>query len=134
MFTSCTKANILYFPLCSHLLTNNLQQGGIQTNVVPTSFTAIFDVRLDPSVDHSEFEAMIKKWCQEAGPDVTYSFEQKNPKIENTRLDDSNPFWTPFKKTCDDLGITLQMGIFPGGTDSRYVRQVNIAGTNYRFL
>ncbi|CAK9818073.1 Acy1 [Anthophora quadrimaculata] len=113
--------------------TINLTQlkGGIQTNVVPTSLTAIFDIRLDPSVDHKEFEAMIKKWCQEAGSDVTYSFEQKNPKIENTKLDDSNPFWIAFKKTCDDLGINLQIGIFPGGTDSRYVREVGIPAIGF---
>ncbi|XP_076652438.1 aminoacylase-1 [Halictus rubicundus] len=113
--------------------TINLTQlkGGVQTNVVPTSLTAIFDIRLDPSVDHEEFEAMIKKWCQEAGEGVTYSFEQKNPKIENTKLDDSNPYWLAFKKTCDDLGITLQSGIFPGGTDSRYVREVGIPAIGF---
>ncbi|CAL7942683.1 unnamed protein product [Xylocopa violacea] len=104
--------------------TVNLTQlkGGVQTNVLPVSLTAMFDIRLDPSVDHNEFEAMIKRWCQEAGSDVTYSFEQKNSKIENTKLDESNPFWIAFKKACDDLGINLQKGIFPGGTDSRYVR------------
>ncbi|XP_076300191.1 aminoacylase-1 [Lasioglossum baleicum] len=113
--------------------TINLTQlkGGVQTNVVPTSLTAIFDIRLDPSVDHEEFEAMIKKWCKEAGEGVTYSFEQKNPRIENTKLDDSNPYWLVFKKTCDDLGITLQSGIFPGGTDSRYVREVGIPAIGF---
>lgn len=98
----------------------------MQTNVVPPSLTAIFDIRIDPSKDHEEFEAMIKKWCEEAGTGVTYSFEQKNPKIESTRLDDSNPYWIAFKKVCDDLGMQLQIGVFPGGTDSRYVRYVNI--------
>lgn len=102
----------------------------MQTNVVPTSLTAIFDLRLDPSVDHEEFETMIKKWCAEAGSDVTYSFEQKNPKIENTKLDDSNPYWVAFKTACDDLGITLLQGIFPGGTDSRYVREVDTISTH----
>ncbi|XP_012135922.1 aminoacylase-1 [Megachile rotundata] len=113
--------------------TINLTQlrGGVQTNVVPTSLTAIFDCRLDPSIDHNEFEAMIKSWCQEAGPDVTYSFQQKNPKIENTKLDDSNPYWIAFKKVCDDIGINLQIGIFPGGTDSRYVRYVGIPAIGF---
>ena len=106
-------------------------QGGVQTNVVPTSLTAIFDIRIDPSIDHTEFEDMIKKWCEEAGTDVTYSFEQKDPKIENTKLDNSNPFWLAFKKACDDLKIKLQIGIFPGGTDSRYIRQVNISSINF---
>lgn len=109
-------------------------QGGVQTNVVPPSLTAIFDVRIDPSIDHNEFESMIKKWCQEAGSDVTYSFEQKNPKIENTKLDNSNPFWVAFKQSCDGLGINLKTGIFPGGTDSRYVREVNIFPINFLLM
>lgn len=113
--------------------TVNLTQlrGGVQTNVVPPSLTAIFDLRLDPSIDHVEFEAMIKRWCQEAGSGVSYSFEQKNPKIESTKLDDSNPFWLAFKKSCDDLAINLEKGIFPGGTDSRYVRQVGIPAIGF---
>ncbi|XP_076631647.1 aminoacylase-1 [Colletes latitarsis] len=111
----------------------NLTQlkGGVQTNVVPTSLTAIFDMRLDPSIDHEKFEAMIKKWCEEAGKDVTYTFEQKNPKIENTKLDESNPYWIAFKKACDDLGIILQIEIFPGGTDSRFVRGVGIPAIGF---
>ncbi|XP_043678759.1 aminoacylase-1-like isoform X1 [Vespula pensylvanica] len=106
----------------------NLTQlrGGVQTNVIPSELTAMFDIRLDPSVDHDEFEAMIQKWCKEAGEGVFYTFEQKNPKVENTKLDDTNPFWIAFKNICDNLGITLQIGIFPGGTDSRYVRSVGI--------
>lgn len=113
--------------------TINLTQlkGGVQTNVVPTSLSVIFDIRIDPSVDHTEFEDMIKKWCEEAGADVTYSFEQKDPKIENTKLDNSNPFWLAFKKACDDLKIKLQIGIFPGGTDSRYIRQAGIPSIGF---
>jgi len=106
--------------ICPHL------QGGVQTNVVPTELTAVFDVRVTPSVDHEEFEATIKQWCEEAGTDVTYSFEQKNPKVENTKLDDSNPYWIAFKKKCDEIGVNLEIGIFPGGTDSRFVREVSI--------
>lgn len=106
----------------------NLTQikGGVQTNVIPNELIAVFDVRLTPTVDHNEFEAMIKKWCQEAGEGVFYTFEQKEPKVENTKLDDTNPFWIAFKNACDKKGITLQIGIFPGGTDSRFVRNVGI--------
>ncbi|XP_053989592.1 aminoacylase-1-like [Hylaeus volcanicus] len=106
-------------------------KGGVQTNVLPASLTAVFDIRIDPSIDQEEFEATIKKWCQEAGPDVTYSFEEKNVKIENTKLDDSNPYWTAFKKTCDGLGLNLTAEIFPGGTDSRFVRGVGIPAIGF---
>ncbi|XP_011638967.1 aminoacylase-1 [Pogonomyrmex barbatus] len=100
--------------------------GGVQTNVVPTDLYAMFDIRLAPSVDHEEFEATIKRWCEEAGPDVTYSFEEKNPKVENTKLDDSNPYWIAFKNSCDEMGLEFETAVFPGGTDSRYVRGVGI--------
>lgn len=86
----------------------------------------MFDIRLTPSVDHEEFEATIKRWCEEAGPDVTYSFDEKNPRIENTKLDESNPYWIAFKNTCDEIGIDLEVGIFAGGTDGRFVRGVSI--------
>jgi len=101
-------------------------QGGVQNNVIPAELKATFDIRITPSVDHEELEATIKRWCEEAGPDVTYSFEAKDPKIENTKLDDSNPFWIAFKKTCDEIGVELKIAIFPGGTDSRYIREVSI--------
>ncbi|XP_032680885.1 aminoacylase-1-like [Odontomachus brunneus] len=100
--------------------------GGVQTNVIPKEITVMFDVRVAPTVDHEELEATIKRWCEEAGPNVTYSFEEKNPKVENTKLDESNPFWIAFKNSCEEQGIELEIGIFPGGTDSRYVRSVGI--------
>ncbi|XP_018404330.1 PREDICTED: aminoacylase-1-like [Cyphomyrmex costatus] len=100
--------------------------GGVQTNVIPTELNAMFDIRLTPSVDHEEFEATIKRWCEEAGPNVTYSFEEKNPKIEGTKLDESNPYWIAFKNICDEIGVNLEIGIFAGGTDSRFVREVGI--------
>lgn len=34
-------------------------KGGVQSNVVPNTLTAIFDVRLSIDVDHSDFEAMV---------------------------------------------------------------------------
>ncbi|XP_071559160.1 aminoacylase-1-like isoform X1 [Temnothorax nylanderi] len=100
--------------------------GGVQSNVIPTDLSVVFDIRLAPSVDHEEFEATIKRWCEEAGPGVTYSFEQKNPQIEDTKLDDSNTFWTAFKKTCDEIGVKLIICICMGSTDNRFVREVGI--------
>ncbi|XP_018050254.1 PREDICTED: aminoacylase-1-like isoform X1 [Atta colombica] len=100
--------------------------GGVQTNVIPTELSAMFDIRITPSVDHDEFEATIKRWCEEAGSDVTYSFKEKNPKIKNTKLDESNPYWIAFKNTCDEIGINLETAIFPGGSDGRFVREMDI--------
>ena len=101
-------------------------QGGVQTNVVPEKLVAVFDLRLPPTVDHEEVEKMINGWCKEAGQDVYVTFEQKNPKIESTKLDSTNPFWVAFKGVCDKIDVELEIGTFPGGTDSRYVRSVSL--------
>ena len=92
--------------------------------MVPAELTVVFDVRLTNTVDHTKFEAMIKEWCKEAGEGVNYTFEQKW-KIESTKLDDTNPFWIAMKQTCDEIDIKLKILIFPGGTDSRFVRSVS---------
>ncbi|XP_011686400.1 PREDICTED: aminoacylase-1 [Wasmannia auropunctata] len=100
--------------------------GGLQTNIIPNELSAIFDIRPTSSVDHEELEATIKRWCEEAGPDVTYSFKQKNPKSKATKLDNSNPYWIAFKKTCDEIGVNLEIGVLPGSADSRFLREVDI--------
>lgn len=106
-------------------------QGGIQTNVIPEKLIAVFDMRLPPTVDHDEVENMIKGWCKEAGEGVHVTYEQKNSKIEPTKLDSTNPFWIAFKATCDKIGVSLETGIFLGGTDSRYVRSVGIPAIGF---
>lgn len=89
-----------------NLLRNNhifCLQGGVQINVIPQEMVASFDVRLACDVDHDQFEKMVYEWCKEAGSDLKVEFEQKNPKIEVTKLDDSNPWWIAFKKECDSM-------------------------------
>ena len=78
-------------------------QGGIQLNVIPPEIVVGFDVRLAVTVDHAEFEDMVNKWCSEAGLGTYVEFEQKDPKVEVTKLDSSNPWWLAFKGACDDM-------------------------------
>lgn len=101
-----------------------LFQGGVQTNVIPDLLTVVFDVRIATTVDVKELEKTVTRWCKEAGDDVYFKFEQKNEEIDVTKLDSTNPYWVAFKKASDDLGINLDVGIFPGATDSRYIRAV----------
>ncbi|PSN38838.1 Aminoacylase-1 [Blattella germanica] len=113
--------------------TVNLTQlkGGVQSNVVPPELVVVFDVRLAVTVDHAEFEAMVKKWCAEAGPGTYVEYEQKEPKVQVTKLDNSNPWWLAFKSACDDMNLELKPAIFPGGTDSRYVRGVGLPALGF---
>ncbi|XP_026315324.1 aminoacylase-1-like isoform X2 [Hyposmocoma kahamanoa] len=113
--------------------TVNLTQiyGGVQSNVIPEKLTVVFDIRLAVTVDHNKFESMIKQWCKEAGDGVTYEFEQFNEKVECTKTDNTNPYWVAFKSAVDNLNLKLDRRIFPGGTDSRYVRQVGIPAIGF---
>ena len=53
-------------------------------------------------VDYFEFEAEIRRWCSEAGPDVYLELTQ-SPKMGLTKLDASNPWWMAFKTQCDKM-------------------------------
>ncbi|XP_049867876.1 aminoacylase-1-like [Pectinophora gossypiella] len=105
--------------------------GGIQSNVVPEKLTVVFDIRLAVTSDLDKFEKMVQKWCKEAGEGVTFEFEQKNPMIECTKTDNTNPYWVAFKSAADALNLKLDRRIFPGGTDSRYVRGVGIPAIGF---
>ncbi|XP_059487920.1 aminoacylase-1-like [Neocloeon triangulifer] len=113
--------------------TVNLTQikGGVQPNVVPPELTVGFDVRLATDVNHDEFEAMINGWCKEAGEGTYITYTQKNNFVPNTALDNSNPWWIAFKSACDKMKMKLKPSIFPGGTDSRYVREVGIPALGF---
>ena len=63
----------------------------------------MIDIRIAITVDHSVFENMFMKWCEDAGGDIVCDYEIKDPNIKPTKLDDSNIYWTIFKKAADEL-------------------------------
>lgn len=113
--------------------TVNLTQiyGGVQSNVVPEKLSVVFDIRLALDVDHKKFEEKIQQWFAEAGEGVFYEFEQKNPYVPSTKLDHTNPFWLAFKEASDSINVKLDCRVFPGGTDSRYIRRVGIPAIGF---
>ena len=52
-------------------------QGGVQFNVVPAELCVGFDIRVTPKEDFNEFEEMLRRWCRDAGPDVTLEYVNK---------------------------------------------------------
>lgn len=80
-----------------------LLQGGVQINVVPPEFDATVDARVALNVDLDEFDALLRKWCEESGDGVEINFISKNEKVQPTKLDDSNPYWVALKKEMDDM-------------------------------
>lgn len=105
--------------------------GGVQSNVVPPQFQMMTDLRLAIDVDHTEFENMFKKWCEEAGNDIEYEFDYKDGYIAPTNIDDSNIFWTAFNEGTRECGIETKVQVFPGGTDSRFIRGLGIPAIGF---
>lgn len=89
----------------------------------------------------------VISWCNEAGEDVTIEYEQKEDNVGNTPIDNTNPYWVAFKQAADDLWvefhkldgfetfcncfvccrkIKLLTRVFPGGTDSRFIRGIGL--------
>ncbi|KAI8429189.1 hypothetical protein MSG28_007726 [Choristoneura fumiferana] len=101
-------------------------QGGVQINVIPESLSACFDIRIPPLVDPEEFDKMVKSWCTEAGDDVTFEYIKNNPVVENTKIDETNPFWTALNTAVEEMGFKINCVICPGTTDAIYVRQQGI--------
>ena len=52
-------------------------QGGVQFNVVPAELCVGFDFRVAPTDDIKDFEEMLKRWCKEAGPGVTFEYANR---------------------------------------------------------
>ncbi|XP_017143999.1 aminoacylase-1-like [Drosophila miranda] len=113
--------------------TVNLTQlrGGVQSNVVPPLLEVVFDIRIAITVDIAALEKQIRDWCEEAGGGIELEFEMKNPFVEPTKIDSSNPFWVAFKQSLDDLGLKTRVRVFPGATDSRYVRYAGIPALGF---
>ncbi|KAG8436114.1 hypothetical protein GDO86_007284 [Hymenochirus boettgeri] len=96
--------------------------GGVSFNVVPSTMSATFDLRIPPTVNLKEFECQLENWCQAAGDGVTLEYHQKCMNQRMTPPDDTNPWWKAFSAPCKELGLKLKPEIFPAATDSRYIR------------
>uniref|UniRef100_A0A0A9X578 N-acyl-aliphatic-L-amino acid amidohydrolase n=1 Tax=Lygus hesperus TaxID=30085 RepID=A0A0A9X578_LYGHE len=110
------------------VITINLTRvkGGVQNNVIPPEMVVGFDCRLPPSTDLEAFDKFISDTCKAAGKGVYPEFQQKQSSIDITKLDNTNPFWITFKEVIDNLGLKMKHRVFPGGTDSRFVRALGI--------
>ncbi|XP_065214153.1 aminoacylase-1A [Planococcus citri] len=106
-------------------------EGGVQMNVVPPEMMVGFDIRVAVDVDHQQFHDLIESWCKEAGDDVHCDYRRKFPKLPPTSLDDKNPWWMAFKNAVDEMGLKVKPGVFPGGTDCRYIRPLGIPALGF---
>lgn len=108
-------------------------EGGIQSNVVPPLMSLVYDIRLAVNVRLDEFEAQLRRWCREAGgDDVEMVFPMKSPFVEPTDRSAANAYWKAFRTVVvDELGLKIRELVFPGATDSRFVRAAGIPAIGF---
>ncbi|RKP39517.1 aminoacylase-1 isoform a [Dimargaris cristalligena] len=97
---------------------------GKQVNVVPESVEASFDIRVTPFTDFNAFDAYLHKLAQDHG--VELEFIQKYTARNITDLDDNNPWWGVIQNVTKQLDIALDVDVFAGATDARFVRPLGI--------
>lgn len=93
--------------LMSDVTTVNLTQvsGGMQNNVVPPELSVTFDMRIAIDVNLDKLLERMQQWCKEAGEDVIIDFHEKGEFVPPTKTDETNKFWTAFKKTTEDMYV-----------------------------
>ena len=101
--------------------------GGVQMNVVPNEFIVGFDIRVTPTTPVDKFEAMIKKWVEEAGSGIEIQFEFKPIDDQTlTSVAKEDPWYQAFMRGANKHNLEIVPRVFPAGTDSRYLREVGI--------
>ena len=108
-----------------------IMEGGVQTNVVPDKFSLNFDIRITPTTNMVEFEAMLRKWLDEAGSDIKLEFLAKFTDQSMTSVDDQDPWYSALKEAFAKHKLQVRPQIFPAGTDSRYLREVGIPAIGF---
>ncbi|RMX44798.1 hypothetical protein pdam_00016343 [Pocillopora damicornis] len=107
------------------------KMGGVQANVIPAEMSAVFDIRITPTMDFVELENKIKLWCNEAGEDVSYEFLQKANNYNLTPTTEDDPWWKAFSTTCKKMNMKIEKEIFPAGTDSRFLRELGLPAIGF---
>ncbi|XP_051172670.1 aminoacylase-1A-like [Leptopilina boulardi] len=107
-------------------------KGGVQVNVVPDVLSAAFDIRIPPDMKVFEkFDKMIHSWFNEVGCNVEYIQKNNSIPVEGTKIDDSNIYWSAFKKAADDFGVKLNPEISAWGSDANYIRALGIPALGF---
>ncbi|XP_055588182.1 aminoacylase-1-like [Uranotaenia lowii] len=107
-----------------------MMSGGVQSNVIPAELMVCFDVRLSVTVDIETFTRQLETWCEESGGGIRIDLHDA-PHITPTKLDETNPFWVAMKGTLDAMGLAVKSYIFPGATDSRFIRHLGIPAIGF---
>jgi len=102
--------------------------GGFAFNVIPTEAQAGFDIRIPPSVDLEEFEALLLSWA-EGQEGVTLEFANQANRLKKhfvTSTGKENGYWRTFAGSLEAQGLKFETEVFPAATDGRFLRKLGI--------
>ncbi|XP_055588181.1 aminoacylase-1-like [Uranotaenia lowii] len=108
-----------------------MMSGGVQSNVVPPELMLCFDIRVSLDPGATAMEEKIEQWCQEAGGGIRIEYGEKDPELQPTKLDKSNPFWVAFKRSINAMELEIQPQVLPGATDIRFLREQGIPALGF---
>jgi N-acyl-L-amino-acid amidohydrolase len=100
-----------------------LMGGGTANNVVPDTLWAYYNIRISPTTGSQNTKNLINKWASRTGVNITY-LNDIDPTISPN--DSTAHFYNTVIKATKDFGVKVKTQVFPGGTDSRFLRQVGI--------
>ncbi|VDM24593.1 unnamed protein product, partial [Hydatigera taeniaeformis] len=106
----------------------NVIRGGIEANIVPSEIEVQVDFRLPPTIDFDAFEGQLYKWADESGEGIVIKYNQKDMsttghgKLSVSRVS-SDPILDALNSAACSVGVRLEVGVFFGSTDSRFLRR-----------
>ncbi|GBG27573.1 Aminoacylase-1 [Hondaea fermentalgiana] len=126
------------------VLTINLTalQAGVSTdggksfslNVIPTSATAGFDIRVPVTMPIKDVRKMLDDWCCEAG--MSWMFDPRYGHDDRDihavwSFDESDELWATFKNATEKAGLKISREVFPVASDSRFLRVLGIPALGF---
>ncbi|KAJ8904537.1 hypothetical protein NDN08_001055 [Rhodosorus marinus] len=107
---------------------------GFTMNVIPSSARAGLDLRIPPGMKSDDVNQVIKDWvaCDEHCEDTIWEVGLRIDAGPLSTVDEGkSPFYKTFRSALSRLNVETNEQIFPGGTDSRFLRYKGIEAIGF---
>lgn len=81
-------------------------------------------MRVSPLLGQEGFQKVLEDWTDQEGLEV--SFEEKAPMPPASPANPEDLYYDIISETLQEFDISHKVEIFPGATDSRYIREAGI--------
>jgi len=105
----------------------------VALNVVPAQAKAGMDVRVPPSVPLETITGMLDAWAKDAGVSWTFAPWTKPSTRHSVSSTDRacNPMWATMQDSLKRLDVSMELEVFPAGTDSRFLREAGVTAMGF---